>query len=145
MTWTGCEETTWWLTWALRQEATQIRLADALTDNEPASQIIEHMIADIQPNVAGRVRAELSELPEATVFAMLAAWRQAFDGGKPFEVASARPAELMGTARRRSVRLVVDVNEAGVRAELSHIETRHPRWARSAADAIHLRRVGSSG
>jgi len=141
MTWTGCEETTWWLTWALRQETTQCRLADAIAAAEPTDRIIEHIIADLEPAIAGRVRTELTELPEATVFGILGAWKQAFEADRPFELASARPVGMMDAARRRSVRLVVDVHEDGVRAELSHIGTRHPTWPTSAADAMHRETV----
>lgn len=144
MTWTGCEETTWWLTWALRQETTQARLSDALAAAEPSGRIIEHMIADLEPAIAARVRTELTELPEATVFGILGAWKQAFERGRAFELSSARPTRMMDMARRRSVRLVVDVHEDGVTAELSHIGTRHPTWPASAAEALGKAAVHAS-
>lgn len=133
MTWSGCEEVTWWLTTALTQDETRARLAKALERNAAVPELIECMVTDLPPRVADQVRVELGELPAASVNAIMAAWRQAFDGGMPFEVTSARPASLIDTARRRSVRVAVDIDESGVRAELSHIASRHPTWAESAS------------
>jgi hypothetical protein len=78
--------------------------------------------------VAAIVRGELEALPSATVFSIIEAWRLADQGRKPFELVSARPASAMDAARNRRVRLVVDVAEEGVRAEISHVASRHPTW-----------------
>lgn len=128
MTWTGCEETTWWLTWALRQERTRARVEAAFAEGLPLERIVDLLVADLDPAVALQVRHELNELPTAVTESILAAWRQATAASKPFELASVRPASPIDLARRRSVRLAVDVNEEGVRAELSHIGSRHPTW-----------------
>jgi len=75
--------------------------------------------------------------------ALLEAWRFAYRGGKPFEVTSARPVNTMDAARRRSVRVSVDVDEDGVRAELSHVASRHPTWTADARATIPLTAGGS--
>lgn len=128
MTWTGCEETTWWLTWALRQEQTRIRVETAFAEGAPLDHIVDLLVADLDPAVGLQVRHELAELPSAVTESILAAWRQATAASKPFELASIRPSSPLDLARQRSVRLAVDVNEEGVRAELTHIGSRHPTW-----------------
>jgi len=54
MSWSGCEETTWWLTWALRQEPTQRRVQAVIDSGAPASAIIEAMAADLDVVFANR-------------------------------------------------------------------------------------------
>lgn len=135
MTWSGCEEVTWWLTIALGRDDTKARLSEALERNAPVPELIECMVTELEPRVAGLVRQELGELPAASIHAVMAGWRQAFEGGVPFEVTSVRPANLMNSARRRSVRVAVDVHEEGVHAEISHVASRHPTWASSVTSA----------
>jgi hypothetical protein len=132
MTWSGCEETSWWLTWALRQDHTRASVEAAFAEGLPLPAIFDRIVADIDPAVAMQVRYELSELPSAVTESILAAWRQASSAGKPFELASVRPASPLDLARRRSVRVAVDISEDGVRAELSHIGSRHPTWPEAA-------------
>jgi hypothetical protein len=132
MSWTGCEESTWWVTWALRQEETQARVVRAVDAGAPASIIIDRVVSGLDDRVAGIVREELEALPSATVLSIIDAWRLAAAGCKPFELASARPERPIEAARSRRVRLVVDVTEEGVRAEISHVASRHPTWQLSA-------------
>jgi hypothetical protein len=133
MSWSGCEESTWWITWALRQEETHAAVAAALRDGEPVTRVIQHLVGGLEPRIAGTVREELEALPGATVLAIIEAWRLADLGCKPFELSSARPERPLEAARKRRVRLVVDVDEDGVRAEISHVVTRHPTWQVSAS------------
>jgi len=135
MTWTGCEETTWWLTWALRQERTRAIVEAAFAEGLPTPDIIERMITGLDPAVAMQVRYELHELPALVIETVLSAYRQAASAGKPFELASVKPASPLDLARRRSVRVSVDISEDGVRAELSHIGSRHPTWPEAAVTA----------
>jgi hypothetical protein len=135
MTWSGCEESTWWLTWALKQDVTSMRVAASLEAHEPIAIVIDHLVAELDDRVALTVRQELEALPSATVLSIVEAWRLASLGSKPFELTSSRPASPLDAARRRSVRLVVDVAEDGVRAEISHVASRHPTWQLNAIEA----------
>ena len=130
MTWTGCEETAWWLTWALRQGEVCERVNAAALAQASAPELIEAIIVDLEPATQERVRMDMGELPAASIHGILAAWRMAADGGMPFVFESVRPERPLDLARRRSVRLTVDVDDEGVRAGLSHIPSRHPGWAR---------------
>jgi hypothetical protein len=130
MTWTGCEETAWWLTWALKQEGIRERLAVTAGEGAPLDAIVLELAEHASPEIAARMNEELHELPAAALVGILAAWREADGGGKPFELKSVRPQAPVAMARRRSVRLTIDVHDEGVQAELSHIPTRHPEWAR---------------
>ena len=133
MSWTGCEESTWWITWALRQEDTQARVAEAVDAGLPASTVVARIVEGMEPRVAGIVREELEALPSATVLSIIDAWRLAAAGGKPFNLYSARPDRPLEAARDRRVRVVIDIDEGGVHAEISHIPSRHPTWHLSAA------------
>ena len=135
MTWTGCEETTWWLTWALRQEKTRARVEAAFAEGLPLERIVDQLVTDLDPAVGLQVRHELNELPVSVTESIFAAWRQASAARKPFELASVRPISPLEVARRRSVRLAVEVNEEGVRAEITHIGSRHPTWLEPAGAA----------
>ncbi len=132
MTWSGCEETAWWLTWALRQENVRERVSGAAAAGAGAPQLIEAIILDLDPAIKERVRMELGELPAASVLGIIAAWQTAEAGKMPFVFESVRPPSPMELARKRSVRLTIDVDESGVHAGLSHIPSRHPTWASSA-------------
>ena len=132
MSWTGCDETAYWLTWALQQDAVRGRASAAVQRHASAPELIEAMILDLEPSIQERVRMGLGELPAAAVLGILAAWQTADTGGVPFVFESLRPESPIDLARRRSVRLVIDVDEAGVHAGLSHIPTRHPTWAEGA-------------
>jgi len=134
MSWTGCEESTWWVTWALRQDRTKERVAAAVDAGAPVDVVIDHVVADLEPRVAAIVREELEALPSATVLSIVDAWRLAAAGSKPFELSSGRPERPLEAARARRVRLVVDVCEDGVHAEISHVAGRHPTWQLSAPE-----------
>jgi hypothetical protein len=135
MTWSGCEESTWWVTWALRQDDTRGRVAAAMESHAPVASVIDELVSGMEERVAGTVRMELAALPSATVFSIIEAWRLADQGSKPFELVSVRPVSAMDAARSRRVRLVVDVAEEGVRAEISHVASRHPTWQLNALEA----------
>jgi hypothetical protein len=128
MSWSGCEESTWWISWAFRQDETRQRVTAAMEAHAPVKVIIGEIVSGLEPRVADTVRAELEALPSATVLSIVEAWRLAAQGGKPFEVISARPASAMEAARSRRVRVVIDVAEDGVHAEISHVASRHPTW-----------------
>lgn len=128
MSWTGCDETAWWLTHALEDSTVCGRVREEMEHGSNAPSLVRAIARDLPPEVKDRVERELGELPAAAVLGILAAWQTADSAQKPFVFESVRPASPVDLARRRSVRLTVDIDEGGVRAGLSHIPSRHPTW-----------------
>ncbi len=133
MTWTGCDQTAWSLTSALQNERVVARVAQAMASRASVPELIEAIIQDLDPAVCAIVREELGALPAAAVEGILAAWQTAHAGNKPFVFASVAPERPIDLARRRRVRVVIDVDEEGVHAALSHIPSRHPSWSAGAS------------
>lgn len=129
MSWTGCDETAWWLTHALENDAVCTRVRAEMAHGAPAPQLVRAIALDLPDTVKDRVERELGELPAAAVLGILAAWQTADSAKKPFVFESVRPDSPIDLARRRSVRLIVDIDESGVHAGLSHVPTRHPTWS----------------
>ena len=133
MSWTGCDETAWWLTHALEDTAVSTRVRKEMDAGAHAPSLVRAIALDLPAHVKERVERELGELPAAAVLGILAAWQTADSAQKPFVFESVRPERPVDLARRRSVRLTIDVDEDGVHAGLSHIPTRHPTWAEGAS------------
>lgn len=129
MSWTGCDETAWWLTNALEDTAVCDRVREGLEQGSPAPSLVRAIARDLPPQVKDRVERELGELQAAAVLGILAAWQTADSAHKPFVFGPYGPDSPIDLARRRSVRLTVDIDEDGVHAGLSHIPSRHPTWA----------------
>ncbi len=133
MSWTGCDETALWLTHALEDAAVCARVREEMGEGAPAASLVRAIARDLPEQVRSRVERELGELPAAAVLGILAAWQTADSAHKPFVFESVRPESPIDLARRRGVRLTVDIDEDGVHAGLSHIPTRHPTWSEGAS------------
>lgn len=131
MSWTGCDETAWWLTHALDDTTVCNRVREEMEQGSPAPALVRAIARDLPPQVKDRVERELGELPAAADLGILAAWQTADSAQKPFVFESVRPESPVDLARRRGVRLTVDIDEDGVHAGLSHIPSRHPTWTES--------------
>lgn len=133
MTWTGCDETAYWITRALEESEVCSRVRTQMSNGAGAPELVRAIALDLPDRIKERVERELGELPAAAVLGILAAWQTADASQMPFLFESVKPEAPLDLARRRSVRVVIDVNEDGVRAGLSHIPSRHPTWAVSAS------------
>jgi hypothetical protein len=106
------------------QKAWRELRASGATEGE----FVESMCRFTPMDVGRTIREEFEVLPALTVKSLVDAWSLADAGGKRFQFASVAPAQPLVFARRRRVRLTIDVDEDCVTLSLGHIATRHADW-----------------
>lgn len=87
--------------------------------------------ASLSPADAGVLREELKEFPEGLLDVILQVWALSESAGQSFQVQSRAPDRPLDLARRGSVRVTVELDEAGVILALEHIPGRHAKWLTS--------------
>lgn len=125
---TGCEPITFAMTSLLQQPEVGKKLHALIDEGAPIEAHIDAMLRFADAETAATLATEFRELPAATASLILNAWHLADRCGKPFEVVSARPIDVLGFARHKRVRIVVDSDEDGVRVSISHVPGRHAAW-----------------
>jgi hypothetical protein len=124
----GCVPTTTLVTELLKRPDVQECWRNLHARRAATSEYVETMCRLAPPAIAATMREEFSVLPALTVTALVEAWLLADAGGKSFQFASVAPGEPITFARRRRVRLTVDVEEDRVTLALSHVPSRHAGW-----------------
>ena len=99
----------------------------------PVSEIVDAFARLADPTQIEQLRAEMLELPETTVSAIVSAWLLADTAGKPLWLTSVPPARPLEAARAQRAEINTSMDEAGVTVALSHIPGRHASWYRPAS------------
>lgn len=138
MTWSGCEETVWWLTRALKNPDLQARLRELRASGAPPLAYSSAILASLDADVVEMARQELAELPMNTAITLIEAWAMADLGGREFRIESVRPASPLSYARARRVTLAVSSDENAVVASLAHVASRHAEWYQARATDLKV-------
>lgn len=128
MTAVGCLPTTMAVTELLRLDCVAAEWRRLKAAGASERDFVEAMCEVVPPGVAEVIREEFAVLPALTLATLIDGWSLADAGGKEFEFVSVAPAEPVEFARKRRVRLTVDVEEDRVVVSLGHIATRHADW-----------------
>lgn len=88
----------------------------------------EAFASQLSGEQAALVRSEFELLPMWTLKTIAQNWLVASEAGKPFELRSVRPADVLDSARTRRVELLIAMEEERVVLELAHVPGRHGTW-----------------
>lgn len=124
----GCLPTTMAVTELLRFDCVAAEWRRLKAAGAGEREFVEAMCAAVPPAIAEVIREEFAVLPALTLQTLIDGWSLADAGGKQFEFVSVPPSEPIEYARRKRVRLTVDVEEDRVVVSLGHIATRHADW-----------------